>query len=121
MLRSGGPPAVTGADASALAGLLSPSQTATPNSGDNVQVNNNNLDTNLWLVPVTNPIASLTVTLPNNASSRIGQKVSIGTSKGVSSLTVAGAGTILNAPPLLQAGDLYIFTKVGNDTWALLL
>lgn len=95
-------------------------QSATPLSGDTVVMVADSRDRLLWLTPA-GTIAAATITLPANATSRIGQVAMFGSSQQITALTVDGATTIYNPPSDLQTGDLYKLVKVASDTWARLL
>lgn len=74
-------------------------------------------DETAYLTPA-GTLATLTVTLPANATSQLGQFARITTTQTLTALTVNGAGTILNNPTTLTAGTTVAFQKVANDTWA---
>lgn len=72
-------------------------------------------------------LATLTVNLPSNANSVIGQEVKLVSSQAITALTlgvIGGGGTaILGAPAGMTAGQTLIFTKVagvagGASVWA---
>lgn len=101
---------------SATAAAASPRvQTATPTTGQTVQVTDDGLDTTLRLTPA-GGLATLTVTLPTNANSRIGQIVRVTSSQAVAALTVNGA-TVLNAVAALVANECFGFQKLAANTW----
>lgn len=77
----------------------------------------NSADATLWLNPA-GTLAALTVTLPTESKSRICQRVSIGSSKIITTLTINGASTINGTVTTLAAGSLYTFQKVAANTWS---
>lgn len=91
-------------------------QNASPVSGDTVQMNNTRRVNTLWLTPAA-ALATLTVTLPNDASTGLGQIVFIACAKNVTSLTINGSANILNTATSLLANELISFQKVDIDTW----
>lgn len=96
--------------------LKSPSQIA-PASGATVVVPDGAANVLMWIT--SGLLATLTVTLPTDGGSFIGQEVQIGTAGGVTILTLNGPGaTILNGITALAAGALNTFEKVAANTWA---
>lgn len=97
--------------------LLRPSvQHASPLSGDTVVMNNTQRVNTLWLTPA-GALATLTITLPNDVSTELGQIVFIGSTKAVAALTINGASVIFNAATSLLANELLSFQKIDLDTW----
>lgn len=105
------PPESGGAPAS-----LPTVQAATPLTGTTVSFANNNVDQTIYLTPA-GTLLALTVPLPSNATSRIGQDVTIASTQTITNLTVNGAGTIINNPTTLIASSAVRLRKVANDTW----
>ena len=66
-------------------------------------------------------MATLTVTLPANATSVTGQKVVVACTQIVTTLTINGAGTILSNPTAFAANDCFQFVKTANNKWARIL
>lgn len=99
------------------AGASKVTQPATPLTGTTVAVADGQTNVLLWLTPAT-ALAGLTVQLPTDGGSFIGEEIQIGTSKAITVLTVTGATTIFNPLSVLQPGDLFILEKVGPNTWA---
>lgn len=62
-------------------------------------------------------LATLTVTLPANATSRLGQISRVNSTQTITALTVNGAATIRNNPSTLTANNSVAFQKVASDTW----
>lgn len=92
-------------------------QYESPVNAQTINWNNNSQNTLLWLTPA-GPLASLTVNLPSEANSVVGQVLSIGSSQTVTDLVIQNATTIFNNVTTLSAGDLYAFKKVSPNTWA---
>lgn len=88
-----------------------------PVAGATVVMTADSRDETAYLTPA-GTLATLTVTLPANATSRLGQLDRITTTQTLTLLTVNGAATILNNPTTLAAGASLTFQKVANDTWA---
>lgn len=67
-------------------------------------------------------LATLTVNLPSNANSQLGQEVKIISTQALTALTlgqIGGGATILGAPAGMTAGQTLIATKVEANTWAI--
>jgi len=62
-------------------------------------------------------LAALTVTLPNEASSALGQTVAIFSSQTITALTINGATTIRNNPTTMVGGTKIFLRKVRANTW----
>lgn len=62
-------------------------------------------------------LATLTLTLPSEASSALGQIVRFATTQVLTALTTNGAASILNAVSTLAAGGSIGYQKVDTDTW----
>lgn len=92
-------------------------QLASPLTGTTVVMTDDAVSGSLYLTPA-GTIAALTVTLPTNANSVIGQKETIVTSQTITALTVDGATTILGNPTTLAAGGSVTFQKMAANTWA---
>jgi len=103
-------------------GSLVDRQLSSPASGATAQMTNNNKDGILLLTPA-GTIAALTVNLPDDAVSRIGQVRRIFTSQNITALTLQGfpgnaAQTIFNNITTMAAGDAVAFVKVAANMWA---
>lgn len=90
-------------------------QTASPTAGQTVVMTADSKDRTLYLTPA-GTLATLTTTLPANATSRVGQIARIGTSQAITLLTIDGAATILNTVTSLAIGAV-TFQKVAANTW----
>ena len=90
-------------------------QKVAPASGATVQMTDTALNGTLLVAPAA-ALASLTVALPTEVNSRLGQIRRIATTKAISTLTVTGA-TILNTVGSLSAGDCVQFLKIDTNTW----
>lgn len=94
-------------------------QTATPVppvAGGTVAI----VNTGMMGLTVINPagtLATLTVNLPADASSKIGQIERICFLRAITLLTIAGATTILGAPASAALGDNIGFQKVASNQW----
>lgn len=100
---------------SASAVMQTPAPSA-PASGGTVQIAN----TAIMGLTVVNPagtLAALTVALPVDAQSNIGQIERIAFLKAITALTISGATTILGAPLAAVVGDNIGFQKVAANTW----
>lgn len=91
-------------------------QRVVPTTGQTVQMTDNGFDGTLFIDPA-GTINTLTVVFPSAANSILGQIRFLGTSQGITNLTLSG-GTFLNMIPSLNANDCFAFQKVKNpDTW----
>lgn len=66
-------------------------------------------------------LAALTVNLPTEATSFIGQIVRIAFFKAITALTIAGPTTVYNAPSSAAIGDNIGFQKTSANTWSRLV
>jgi hypothetical protein len=92
-------------------------QNAAPTTGATVVINDNASDTLLVLDPA-GTLATLTVTLPSEANSRIKQVVRIASTRIITAITINGATTIIGAPVGLALGDNLAFQKIKANTWS---
>lgn len=91
------------------------SPTAVPISGGTVSITNTAM-TGLTVINPAGVLAVLTVNLPSDASSNIGQVERISFLKGITLLTIAGA-TVTGAPVAASINDNIGFQKVAANTW----
>lgn len=91
-------------------------QKVAPNSGDTIQMADTALDGTLLIAPAA-ALASLTIILPTEAKSRLGQIRRIATTKAISALTLTGATSIMNTVSSLNGGDCVQYEKVDSNTW----
>jgi len=89
---------------------------APPSTGGTVTVTNTGL-TGLTVVNPAGTLATLSITLPADANSTIGQVERIAFLKSITALTINGATTILGAPVSAVLGDNIGFQKVAANTW----
>lgn len=92
-------------------------QAVSPLTGATVAMANNAVDSTLNITPA-GTIAALTVTLPSDATSRIGQVERISTSQTITTLTISGASTIRGNVTTLSANGFVAFQKIAANTWA---
>lgn len=107
MFRSGG---------LAPSAVMQAAPQAVPVSGGTVQSTN----TAMMGLTVVNPagtLATLTVNVPPEATSTIGQVERFAFLKAITLLTVGGATNILGAPSSAVVGDNIGFQKVAANTW----
>lgn len=90
-------------------------QTVVPTNGQTIQLTDDNTSGTIWLNPA-GTLATLTLTMPTDAKSDLGQIRRIATSKAITSLTMNGA-TILNALTTMSANDCFEYQKVDVNTW----
>lgn len=93
-------------------------QPVTPISGQTVQMTDNSTDGTLFLTPAVT-LATLTILFPSDANSVLGEIRFVGTTQGISSLTMGGAN-VLNVFTSMNANDCFGFQKVAANTWIFL-
>jgi hypothetical protein len=91
-------------------------QSVSPTAGLTVQMQDDAADGSLNLSPA-GLLLTLTVTLPSEANSRIGQVRRLSTTQAVTTLTVNGAASILNNVTTLALGGTVAFEKIAANTW----
>lgn len=106
-----------GVSSTAAANVTPAVTNSTPTTGATVIFTDDSRDRILWLTPA-GTLATLTVTLPTNANSRIGQVVRVGATQIITLLTINGATNILRNVTAMAVNDVFSFIKVANDTWA---
>lgn len=108
------------ADGQPFTPVIAPNiQKVAPVTGANVQMTDNALDGTLYINPAA-ALANLTITLPSDANSRLGQIRRIATNKAIASLTLTGAASIMNAVTSMSGGDCVQFQKIDSNTWFLI-
>ena len=114
MNRNGG---ISISQANGLYRSLPVQQNVTPTTGQTINVTATSSDINIWLSPA-GTLATLTITLPADGVTQVGQTVRIGSSQIITLLTINGATTIFNAPGNLAIGDNFTIEKVAANTWS---
>lgn len=90
-------------------------QKEAPVNGSTVIMSDTGLDGTLYIAPATT-ISALTLVLPTEANTRLGQIRRIATNKMITGLTITG-GTLLSTVTSLSAGDCVSFLKIDANTW----
>lgn len=88
-----------------------------PINAATVQVRQTKRNISLILSPLVD-LSSLTLQLPLEANTRLGQKLELAANKAIGTLNWAGA-SVLNGPASLNTGDHFTFEKTGVGTWML--
>lgn len=91
-----------------------------PLSGGTVTITNTGMS-GLTVINPAGTLATLTVNLPADATSKIGQIERIAFLRAITLLTVGGATTILGAPAAAALGDNIGFQKVAANQWVRLV
>lgn len=99
-----------------VSNLIEAVQQSTPLTGATVVMTDDDANGTLEVTPA-GTIAALTVTLPTNARSRVGQIRRIVTSQIITALTVNGATTIGGNVTTLAANAFVSFEKTAANTW----
>lgn len=106
------------AAASSVAQVTPAIQEASPTTGQTVTMTDDMTDGTLYVTPA-GALLALTVALPSNANSRIGQIRRIVTSQIITGLTVSAASaTIFGLPTTLALGGSVSFQKIADGKWA---
>ena len=105
-----------GGAASSSSAKIRTVQSVSPISTQVVAMTAGDSNGSLVLTPA-NMLASLTVTLPPESGSILGQERRIITTQAITSLSVSGATTIINAPAALAANTTVTFEKIAANTW----
>lgn len=104
----------------AITDVMQAATPAPPVAGGTVAIAN----TGMMGLTVINPagtLATLTVNLPADATSKIGQIERIAFLRAITLLTIGGATTILGAPASAALGDNIGFQKVAANQWVRLV
>ena len=92
-------------------------QAASPLTGTTVTLTADIANKILVLTPA-GTIAALTVAFPADASTAVGQSITVFSTQIITALTVNGATTIYNAPTAMTAGQKFTLQKMSANTWA---
>lgn len=95
-------------------------QTIVPISGDTISMDDNSLNGGLYINPA-GTLATLTVNLPSNVASALGQTRTITSAKTLTVITtnqIGGGVTLLNPVLSMTAGDSVTYRKVAANLWA---
>lgn len=87
-----------------------------PITGEVVNFEDSGYSQHLQLEPA-GTLATITLTLPSDTNSLIGQEVVVFTTAELTAITWAGAVTIVGAPTTLSANTYARMAKVGADKW----
>jgi len=92
-------------------------QTSAPTNGATVVCTDTNDNAHLVLTPA-GTMATLTVTLPTNANSSTGQRVTISSAAEITAMTVSGSGlTVLPATLPVPINGAVTYQKVAANNW----
>ena len=87
-------------------------------TGQTVVLTDTAKNNTLYITPA-GTLAALTVTLPTNGNSNIGQTVTIFSTQIITSLTISGAGATVQGNVTTLAANAFVsFRKVAANTWA---
>lgn len=87
-----------------------------PTTGQTVAFFNDSRDQMMFLTPA-GLLLTLIITLPSDSTTAIGQVVGVCTSQAITTVTLTGAGTILNSVASMAIGDAVTYMKVATNTW----
>lgn len=89
----------------------------TPTEGGIVTLPSTNRELIVNLNPATN-LNAMTLVLPNEASSKMGQRVFIASTRQIANLTATGTATVNNPTVMFSPGDNYVYFKNKPNTWS---
>jgi hypothetical protein len=89
----------------------------TPTEGSTVACPNIPNDMSVQLTPAL-ALNAITLTLPSEATSHIGQRVFIRSSLAIQQMTVTGGTTVDNAVVMFNPGDCVVFFKSAANIWS---
>jgi hypothetical protein len=89
----------------------------TPTEGSTVTCPNIPNDMSVQMTPAT-MLNAITLVLPNEATSRVGQRVFVRSSLAIQQMTVTGATTVDNAVVMFNPGDCVVFFKSAANIWS---
>lgn len=87
----------------------------TPTTGQTVAFRNTNDNGTLVIAPA-GTIAALTISLPANATSDIGQEIFAAFEQTVTTVTITN-GTLMGSPGTASAGEGWLMKKTRASTW----
>lgn len=88
-----------------------------PTEGMAVSCPSTDQDVDLQLKPATD-LNLITVTLPPESVSRLGQRVFIRSTRQIAEMDVSGATTVDNWSVMFNPGDCVVFFKSDTNTWS---
>lgn len=91
-------------------------ETASPTAGQTVVMTGGSADATMALTP-SGTLATLTVTLPANATAVIGDIARITTTKAITSITINGATSILGNITAMAVNEVVSFKKTADNVW----
>jgi len=100
----------------AASDVMQAASPAPPVSGGTVNIVNTGIS-GLTVINPAGTLATLTVSLPSDANSKLGQIERICFLRAITLLTINGASSILGAPAAAALGDNIGFQKVAANQW----
>lgn len=91
-----------------------------PTEGGTVALPNTDQEIILNLAPAT-PLTELNVILPNEASSRIGERLFVASTEAIGMVTFSGTAIVNNNAVTFAPGDNVVFFKNNANTWSRLI
>lgn len=114
-------PDVTYAQMQALTAMMTPlTVDAVPVEGGTVTLPNTSQEIILNLAPATD-LTNVNLVLPNDASSRQGQRIFVASTRQIGNLVASGVATVNNATVMFSPGDNVVFFKNRPNTWSRLI
>lgn len=93
---------------------------ATPVEGGTVNLPNTDQEIILNLNPA-GPLSAVHVVLPNEASSRTGERLFVASTQAIETVTFSGTPTVNNDVVTFAPGDNVVFFKNNANTWSRLI
>lgn len=107
--------------AGVLQGMLDPLVVnVAPAEGATIALPNTDQEIILNLNPA-EPLATLNIVLPNEASSRIGERLFVASTQAIGMVTFSGTPIVNNATVAFNPGDNVVFFKNNTNTWSRLI
>lgn len=121
MIEPASTPEVTAAQFQAIVDMLTPQViNMAPTEGQTISLPNTSLEIILNLAPAA-PLAALNIVLPNEASSRTGQRLFVASTQAITTATFSGTPVVNNNVVTFSPGDNVVFFKNNTNTWSRLI
>lgn len=112
---------VTPADLATVMAMLMPlTIDVIPVEGGTITLPNTSQEIIINMAPATN-LANVNLVLPNNASSRQGQRIFVASTRQIANMVASGVPTVNNATVMFSPGDNVVFFKNTPNTWSRLI
>lgn len=121
MITPIGTPEVTTAEMQAILDMLTPLViNMAPTEGQTINLPNTSQEIILNLNPAA-PLTAVNIVLPNDASSRTGERLFVASTKAIDTATFSGTPIVNNNVVTFAPGDNVVFFKNNTNTWSRLV